>query len=105
MIDAVAMGEREAVTAEDPALRARFVALAGELGPAMDRLAGGYERDADRRRDLAQEIWVALWRALPGFEGRSSLRTWVYRVAHNVATTHCIRARRSQREAWVSIEE
>ena len=67
--------------------------VAEEYGGAIERLARGYERDADRRRDLLQEIHVALWRSLARFDGRCSMRTWVYRVAHNVATSLVIRAR------------
>jgi len=65
--------------------------VAAEFGGALERLARGYERDADRRRDLLQEIHIALWRSLARFDGRCSMRTWVYRVAHNVATSHVIR--------------
>ena len=67
--------------------------VTAEYGSALERLARGYERDADRRRDLLQEIHVALWRSLARFDGRCSMRTWVYRVAHNVATSRVIRAR------------
>ena len=63
-------------------------------GGALDRLARGYEADADRRRDLQQEIHVALWRSFDRFDGRCSLRTWVYRVAHNTATSKASRTRR-----------
>ena len=41
--------------------------------------------------DVLQETWVAAWRGLDGFAGRSSLRTWLYRVA----TNRCLNARRS----------
>lgn len=64
---------------------------AAEFGAALERLARGYERDPDKRRDLLQEIHVALWRSFGRFDGRCSLRTWVYRVAHNTATSHAIR--------------
>ena len=67
--------------------------VAGEYGGALERLARAYEGDSDRRRDLLQEIHVALWRSLARFDGRCSMRTWVYRVAHNVATSRVIRAR------------
>ena len=67
--------------------------VAGEFGAALERLARAYERDADRRRDLLQDIHVALWRSLARFDRRCSMRTWVYRVAHNVATSRVIRAR------------
>ena len=65
--------------------------IAGEFGGALERLARAYEPDPDRRRDLLQEIHVALWRSLARFDHRCSTRTWVYRVAHNVATSHVIR--------------
>ncbi|MDA1314615.1 MAG: hypothetical protein O2968_14845, partial [Acidobacteria bacterium] len=37
--------------------------VAGEYGAALDRLAGAYEADVDKRRDLLQEVHVALWRS------------------------------------------
>ena len=80
---------------ERPAGRAErlYREVAAEYGGALERLARAYEQDADKRRDLLQEIHIALWRSLARFEGRCSMRTWVYRVAHNVATTHVIRPR------------
>lgn len=65
--------------------------VAAAYGGALERLARAYEPDSDRRRDLLQEIHVALWRSLAGFKRQCSLRTWVYRVAHNVATSRVIR--------------
>jgi RNA polymerase sigma-70 factor (ECF subfamily) len=66
-----------------------------KCGAALRRLAKGYEADPDRRRDLLQEIHVELWRSLRLFDGRCSLQTWVYRVAHNVAASHIVRMRRA----------
>ena len=74
-------------------------------GPALGRLASGYEFDPEDRRDLLQEIHLALWRSFEGFDGRCSLRTWVYRVAHNAATSHVIRSRRKKSRTLVSLEE
>ena len=74
-------------------------------GAALDRLARAYEADADVRRDLLQDIHVALWRSFEGFDGRCSLRTWIYRVAHNVAATHVLRQRRTKAQALVGLEE
>jgi RNA polymerase sigma-70 factor (ECF subfamily) len=68
-----------------------------EYGAALERLARGYEPDPDRRQDLLQEIHVGLWRSLARFDGRCSVRTWVYRVAHNIATSHVIRPRAGNR--------
>ena len=58
-----------------------------KYGAAVERLARAYEADAEARRDLLQEIHIALWRSFKGFDARCSLRTWVYRVAHNAAAT------------------
>jgi RNA polymerase sigma-70 factor (ECF subfamily) len=69
----------------------RYLEAAAEFGPAIDRLARGYEADPDLRRDLRQEIHVQLWRSLARFDGRCALKTWVYRVAHNVAATHVLK--------------
>ncbi len=46
------------------------------------------------QQDLRQEIHIAVWRSLPAFGGRCSLKTWVYRVAHNCAATWVLRRRR-----------
>src|SRR5579864_6661894 len=71
-----------------------YAEAAATYGAAIERLARAYESDADRRIDLLQEVHVALWRSFAAFDGRCSLRTWVYRVAHNVATSQVIRRRR-----------
>ena len=71
----------------------RYAEAAAAFGPALERLARAYERDPDKCRDLLQEIHVALWRSLSRFDGRCSLRTWVYRVAHNTATSKVLRPR------------
>lgn len=86
-------------SAEDKAaLRERDAALvsraqAGDLG-AFDELVTHYRasvyamivnmirNDADAW-DLAQDVFVKAWRALPGFEARAGFFTWLYRIAHN----------------------
>ena len=73
-------------------------------GAALQRLARAYEPDRDKCRDLVQEIHVALWRSFGGFDRRCSLRTWIYRVAHNTATSQVVRHRRT-RPALVSLDE
>jgi len=84
-------------------LQARFAEAVGAHADALWRLGRGYEHDPERRRDLHQEILVSIWRALPSFEGRSSLRTFVLRVAHNTACAHVARSKR--RLDLVSIED
>jgi len=65
-------------------------------GPALVRLARACEADPDARKDLLQEMHLALWRSMKTFDARCSPRTWVYRVAHNAATSHVLRSRRSR---------
>jgi RNA polymerase sigma-70 factor (ECF subfamily) len=74
-------------------------------GPALERLARAYEADPEIRRDLLQDIHVALWRSFEGFDGRCSARTWIYRVAHNVGASHILRQRRTRSQALVGLEE
>jgi RNA polymerase sigma-70 factor (ECF subfamily) len=83
---------------------ALYEQAAHEYGAALQRLARAYEADADRRQDLLQDIHIALWRSLSTFDGRCSLRTWVYRVAHNVATSAVIR-RRAHSPTWLTLDE
>lgn len=70
--------------------------------PAIARLARAVEADADRARDLEQDMHLALWRSLAAYDGRCGLGTWTYRVAHNIAATHVARDRRGAR--FVSLE-
>lgn len=77
---------------------------AATYSSALDRLARAYELDPEARRDLLQEIHLNLWHSFASFDQRCSLRTWVYRVAHNVATGHVIRQNRI-RNHLVSLED
>lgn len=86
-------------------LEPRFRTLVTDYGPAIGRLCRAVERDAERRRDLEQEVLLAIWRALPAFRGDCALRTWVYRVAHNVAATHAARGSRDRLARAVSLED
>ncbi len=92
-----------------PAVRSTQDDLYGEAtatyGAALERLARAYEAEPDGRRDLLQEIHIALWRSFEGFDRRCSLRTWIYRVAHNVSTSHILRQRRARSQTLVGLEE
>ncbi|WP_374405686.1 RNA polymerase sigma factor [Pelagerythrobacter sp.] len=77
---------------------------AGEhFAPAIARLARAMERDADKARDLEQDIHCELWRSFARFDRRCSLKTWIYRVAHNVAADHVAAA--ANRPRPVPLEE
>ena len=84
---------------QDSDCKTRFAALMATYEGPIRRLCAAYAGTSDRE-DLFQDIFLAVWRALPAFRGHSSQRTWLYRIAHNVALTWQGRARRRQsREA------
>lgn len=70
-----------------------YMQAVAEFGPALARLVRAYEADASQRLDLLQDIHFALWRSFSSFAGQCSLRTWVYRVAHNVGISGRLRRR------------
>jgi RNA polymerase sigma-70 factor, ECF subfamily len=74
----------------------RYLSAAAVFSGALERLARGYEADRELRKDLLQEIHLALWRSMTSFDGRCSERTWVYRVAHNATATYVARQRRTK---------
>jgi RNA polymerase sigma-70 factor, ECF subfamily len=98
------MQDSETMRKEDASQDSLYEQATETYSSALDRLARAYELDAETRRDLLQEIHFHLWRSFSKFDQRCSLRTWVYRVAHNVATAHVIRQRRI-RERLVTVED
>jgi RNA polymerase sigma-70 factor (ECF subfamily) len=83
----------------------RYVRAAAGFGAALERLARAYEADADQRLDLLQDIHLAIWRSFARYDGRCSERTWVYRVAHNVAISHGQKRRRSRPDKLLTLDE
>lgn len=64
---------------------AKFEALIGRYHGPMMRLAMTYLRDRSAAEDAVQETWLACLRTLDRFEGRSSLKTWIFGILLNVA--------------------
>ena len=58
-------------------------------------LAYSFLRDREAAEDVTQEVFIKVWRALPGFDGRASMSTWMYTIARN-ASLSALRARRPQ---------
>jgi RNA polymerase sigma factor (sigma-70 family) len=75
--------------------RQAFDQIARDHGAMIKRIAASYEAEAALAEELVQEIYFALWRALPVFRGDSSVRTFVARIATNRAITHVARELKS----------
>jgi len=74
---------------------AAFVALVERYHRSLVRLARGYVASPAVAEDVAQEAWLGLLRGLDHFQGRSSLKTWLYRILVNRAKTRAQREGRS----------
>ena len=72
-----------------------FMQLVREHSPGMRRLALTYVRTPAVADEVVQESWVGVLRGIDRFEGRSSLKTWIYRIVANVARTRAVREARS----------
>jgi RNA polymerase sigma-70 factor, ECF subfamily len=70
-----------------------FMMLVERYQPAMLRIALMYVSTRAVAEDVVQDAWVGVLKGLDRFEGRSSLRTWIFRILVNTAKT------RGQREA------
>jgi RNA polymerase sigma-70 factor (ECF subfamily) len=74
---------------------AAFAALMTELHPSLGRLARAIVGSAAVAEDVVQETWLAMLEGLAGFEGRSSLKTWIFRILVNRCYTRAEREGRT----------
>jgi RNA polymerase sigma factor (sigma-70 family) len=56
------------------------------------RIASVYERHPDRVDDLVQDVWVAIWQALPRLKDPAMLKSYIARITQNICVTHVRRA-------------
>jgi len=80
-------GQAELVAALKAGDEAAFAGLVDELGPSMLRVARMYVSTRAVAEEVVQETWLAVLNGLDRFEGRSSLKTWVFRILANRAKT------------------
>lgn len=78
--------------AGDPAA---FRTLVEEHEAMVTRLAMQHVPDRATAEEVAQEVWISVLEGIGRFEGRSSLRTWLFRVVSNQAVTRARREKRS----------
>jgi RNA polymerase sigma-70 factor (ECF subfamily) len=78
----------EALRAGD---EAAFAQLVREYQPSLVRVARIYVSTQAAAEEVAAETWLAVLNGLDRFEGRSSLRTWIFRILTNIAKTRAQR--------------
>jgi RNA polymerase sigma-70 factor, ECF subfamily len=72
-----------------------FATVVDRHSSAMIRVAMAYVPTRAAAEEAVQEAWIAVMRGVDGFEGRSSLKTWIFRILTNVAMRAGARERRS----------
>ena len=75
--------------------RAAFAALVDRHGGSLLRFAQTFVKGRALAEEVVQDTWLAALDGLSGFEGRSSLRTWLFHIAANKARTRAVREARS----------
>src|SRR6476661_10184210 len=89
----MALPDAEIVAALKRGDQSVFADVVDAYSPGLMRMALMYVRDRAVVEEVVQETWIAVLRGIDRFEGRSSLKTWIYRILMNTAKT------RGQREA------
>jgi RNA polymerase sigma-70 factor (ECF subfamily) len=81
---------QRAIGGDEAAMRALWSRHAPHIDVVVRRLVGG---DHDLAADVAQEVWIQIFRALPTYRGDSQFGTWAHRIAVN-RTLNALRQRR-----------
>jgi RNA polymerase sigma-70 factor (ECF subfamily) len=92
---------RRAIDGDESALRALWTRHAPHIDMVVRRLVGF---DQDLAEDIAQEVWIQIFRALPGYRGDSQFSTWAHRIAVN-RTLNALRRTRRLAAIETTVEE
>ena len=82
-----------------------FVELMRLYGPSMLRIAQLYVRSRAVAEEVVQDAWLAVLKGIARFEGRSSLKTWLFRILTNTAKTRAVREARSIPFSALAVDE
>lgn len=83
LVDRVQKGDKEA-----------FDVLVLKYQHKIVRQISRYIRDLSEAQDVAQEVFLKAYRALPAFRGESAFYTWLYRIADNTAKNYLVAQKR-----------
>jgi RNA polymerase sigma-70 factor (ECF subfamily) len=89
-MDSELLTVQRAIGGDEAAMRALWSRHAPHIDVVVRRLVGG---DHDLAADIAQEVWIQIFRALPTYRGDSQFGTWAHRIAVN-RTLNALRQRR-----------
>ena len=92
---------RRAIQGDEAALRSLWTRHAPHIDMVVRRLVG---HDHDLAADIAQEVWIQIFRALPSWRGDSQFSTWAHRIAVN-RTLNALRKTRRIANAETEVEE
>jgi RNA polymerase sigma-70 factor (ECF subfamily) len=92
---------QRAIDGDEAAMRALWTRHAPHIDVVVRRLVG---HDADLAADIAQEVWIQIFRALPGFRGDAQFGTWAHRIAVN-RTLNALRRTRRLAALEVDVED
>ena len=87
----------------DP-LEQKFTKMVNEQKSTIYTVCYMFSKDNDEVSDLFQEILVKLWKGFGSFEGRSDIKTWVYRVSLNTCITLDRKKKRHQKKDSLSMD-
>src|SRR5688572_9248763 len=91
---------RRALDGDERAMQALWTRHAPHIDAVVRRLAG----DPDLAADIAQDVWIQIFRALPGYRGDSQFKTWAHRIAVN-RTLNALRKVRRLAKVETDIED
>jgi RNA polymerase sigma-70 factor, ECF subfamily len=97
--------DRDVIDALRRGDEAAFRALLELHSPALLRVALTYVPSRAVAEEVVQETWIAVIRGIDGFEGRSSLKTWIFTILTNIASRGGGRERRSTPFSALAREE
>ena len=92
---------QRAIQGDEAAMRALWSRHAPHVDAVVRRLVGN---DLDLAADIAQEVWIQIFRALPQYRGDSQFGTWAHRIAVN-RTLNALRKTRRLAQIETDVEE